>query len=46
MDLKVKVSMILDILYGRNTVENVVSRIQEENSNELPNGVRIKRNEE
>jgi len=46
MDLKVKVSMILDILYGRNTVENVVSRLTEENSNELPNGVYIKRNEE
>jgi len=46
MELKVKVSMILDILYGRNIIDNVVSRIQEENSNELPNGVRIKRNEE
>jgi len=46
MELKVKVCMIMDILYGRNTIDNVVSRLQEENSNELPNGVYIKRTEE
>ena len=43
-ETQLKISMIMDILYGRNTKENVESRLTQEE--ELPNGVYIKRDNE
>src|SRR6266516_4165097 len=45
-ELKIKISMILDILYGRMTPQEVISRLKEQETGELPNGVYIQRNTE
>jgi len=42
-ETQLKISMIMDILYGRSTKEFVESRLNEQNTGELPNGVYIKR---
>jgi len=42
-EIQLKVCMIMDILYGRSTKEYVESRLTEQNTGELPNGVYIKR---
>jgi|SRR6266853_1071437 len=42
-ETQLKVCMIMDILYGRSTKEFVESRLNEQNTGELPNGVYIKR---
>ncbi len=44
--LKVKISMVLDILYGRMSPEQVMARLKEEETGQLPNGVYIKRDTE
>jgi len=44
-ETQVKICMLMDILYGRSTKEYVQSRLTEEQTGELPNGVYIKRDD-
>jgi len=45
-ETQLKICMLMDILYGRSTKEYVESRLTEQNTGQLPNGVRIVKNEE